>query len=280
MGMFAASEHSHFFCFNFSLFFIAEPVQWCEDGQNSMDKIYCSHDKMRSYGPWRQTSYRYGFFDRHGGNGIAPYDSMNVSYGVGDAEETVSANRRRVEEISGFPVFLSAKQVHGNEIYCLTKPLTASLEIEGVDALITDQDGVGLMIQQADCQAVLLFDSSKKIIAAIHCGWRGSVANIVARVIRRMKDGFGVAPVQLQALISPSLGPCCAEFINYQNELPAEFAPFMARPDHFDFWQLSKSQLIAAGVRETKISSVWPLLVHAAQKITFHTEEPVTSPME
>jgi YfiH family protein len=179
---------------------------------------------------------------------------MNVSYGVGDSERAVAANRQRIGELIGFPVFLSAKQIHDTGIYCLTKPLTGSLEVEGVDALITDQQGVGLMIQQADCQAVLLFDPVKNIIAALHCGWRGSVVNIIDKVISRMKTGFGVVPGQLEAVISPSLGPCCSEFINYHHELPDEFMPFMVRPDYFDFWQISKNQLIGSGVQEAKIN--------------------------
>jgi len=199
-------------------------------------------------------SCRYGFFTRYGGVSRSPFDSMNVSYGVGDNERSVAANRRRTGQLIGFPLLLSAKQIHGTGVYCLTKPLTGSLEVEGVDALITDQQGVGLMIQQADCQAVLLFDPVKNIIAALHCGWRGSVVNIIDKVISCMKTGFGVVPGDLEAAISPSLGPCCAEFINYQHELPDEFMSFMVRPDYFDFWQISKHQLIGVGVPEEKIN--------------------------
>jgi len=199
-------------------------------------------------------SCRYRFFNRHAGISAAPYDSMNVSYGVGDREKAVAENRSMVEEISGFPVLLSARQIHGNGIFCLTEPLVTSLEVESVDALITDQRGVGLMIQQADCQAVLLFDPEKQIAAAVHCGWRGSAANILDKVVCCMKTGFGVDPGQLQAVVSPSLGPCCAEFVHYRDEFPGEFVSFMVRPDYFDFWQISKHQLLNAGLAGTKIS--------------------------
>ena len=123
-------------------------------------------------------------------------------------------------------------------------------EVEGFDALITDLSGVGLMIQQADCQAVLLFDPVKEVIAAVHCGWRGSVQGILGRVIAVMVENYGTAPADLQAVISPSLGPCCAEFVNYRQELPAEFQQFMVRDNYFDFWQISRYQLISAGMSE------------------------------
>ncbi len=202
------------------------------------------------------TACRYGFFDRHGGLGTAPFNSMNVSYGVGDREKTVLENRRRIQKISGSSFLLSAKQVHGDSIYSQTVPLEKNREVADVDALITDQQGIGLMIQQADCQAVLLFDPVKKIVAAVHCGWRGSVINILGKVVRRMISSFGVDAGDLLAAISPSLGPCCAEFVNYKKELPAEFRPFMMREDYFDFWQISKYQLASAGLAELHIKMV------------------------
>ena len=100
-----------------------------------------------------------------------------------------------VKKILALPHLLTAKQVHGSEIYCLTEPLIEDREVEGFDALITDLSGVGLMIQQADCQAVLLFDPVREVIAAVHCGWRGSVQAILLRVIAAMTkqlwDGAG-----------------------------------------------------------------------------------------
>ncbi|OEU48555.1 MAG: hypothetical protein BA862_13310 [Desulfobulbaceae bacterium S3730MH12] len=217
---------------------------------------YCNNQgTVRQYSSSHGIGCRYGFFSRHGGSGTAPFDSMNVSYGVGDEKKTVSVNRQRIGEIIGFSALLSAKQVHGDDIFSLTEPLNSNREIEGADALITDQQGIGLMIQQADCQAVLLFDPVQKVIAAVHCGWRGSVINILAKVVHRMESQFAVSPENLLAAISPSLGPCCAEFVNYREEFPVEFKLFMERPDYFNFWQVSKYQLVDAGLRESKITA-------------------------
>jgi polyphenol oxidase len=190
----------------------------------------------------------YGMFTRHGGVGEGVYASLNVGSQVGDRAETVAENRARVRAAMEVPALLTARQVHGAEIYCLTEALSTDREIDGVDALITAVPGVGLTVQQADCQAVLLFDPQQAVIAAIHCGWRGSVAGIVERVVATMIASYGSDPRRLQAVISPSLGPCCAEFINFNSELPDEFLPFRVNANHFDFWRITAMQLQRAGL--------------------------------
>jgi YfiH family protein len=158
-----------------------------------------------------------------------------------------------IQEKMGSPVLLSARQVHGDKIFSLKTSLDRNREVDGVDSLITDQKGVGLMIQQADCQAVLLYDSQKRVIAAVHCGWRGNVMNILGKTVARLKSDFGVFSGNLHGIISPSLGPCCAEFIHYREELPASFLPFMVRPCYFDFQEISRHQLLDAGLADSNI---------------------------
>ncbi|MCI5208553.1 MAG: laccase domain-containing protein, partial [Candidatus Electrothrix sp. ATG2] len=129
-------------------------------------------------------------------------------------------------------------------------------EYKNYDALITGQKGVGLLIQQADCQAVLLHDPQRKVIGAVHNGWKGSVANIIAQTIRAMQESFGTAPADLRAVISPSLGPCCAEFVHYKKELPLPFHQWQKKENHFDFWAISRWQLQEAGVCNEHIAAV------------------------
>ena len=191
--------------------------------------------------------------DRHNGSSLAPYDSLNVSLGVGDTPETVLANRQLIKQTLNIPQLISARQIHGDQILILDQPLTHEQEFDGYDALITNQADLGLMIQQADCQAVLLHDPLTPSVAAIHCGWRGSVLNIIDKTIRSMMDTFHTDPTALRAYISPSLGPCCAEFINYRSELPPALHRFQARDNHFDFRQISHMQLTSAGVRPENI---------------------------
>jgi len=187
-------------------------------------------------------------FRRHGGISPLPFDSLNVSFGVGDEAAHVRENRIKIKRALGLPVLVSARQVHGDRVLAVEAMQPEDWEAEGYDALITNRSGVGLMIQQADCQAVLLADTKLRAIGVCHAGWRGSVANIIAKTIRAMQQHFAVEPRDLLAAVSPSLGPCCAEFVNYHKELPESFRAFRADGDKFDFWAISRKQLQEAGV--------------------------------
>ncbi|MFZ5775136.1 MAG: peptidoglycan editing factor PgeF [Thermodesulfobacteriota bacterium] len=187
-------------------------------------------------------------FSRHGGVSLAPYHSLNVGLHVGDDASAVSANRWRIKEHLGVKRLVSARQVHGDRVLLIEDMPASDLEHEGYDALVTALPGLGLMIQQADCQAVVLHDPRQHAIGNLHAGWRGSVANIIGTTVTAMSEAFGSRPADLLAAISPSLGPCCAEFVNFREELPPHFHRYQIRANHFDFWSISRDQLTAAGL--------------------------------
>lgn len=195
----------------------------------------------------------HGSYSRHRGSSGWPYDSLNVGLHVGDAQECVCENRERIKQHLGIERLISAKQVHGCEILSVTKRPAEDAEHPGYDALITDLPGVALMIQQADCQAIMLHDPINKAVANIHSGWRGSVQNIIGKTVRAMRHEYGSQPRELLAAISPSLGPCCGEFVDYRDELPEPFHSYQVRPHYFDFWAISRDQLIESGVRRDHI---------------------------
>ena len=197
----------------------------------------------------------HGVFTRHGGNSPPPFDSLNMSDSAGDRPENVERNRAAVSACcDGLPlIFLN--QVHGDEILVFSRdePAPDPTGKRQGDAMITNRPGLMLAVKLADCQGVLLHDPDKKVTAAVHSGWRGSVADIIGKTIDRMKTEFGCRPGDILAGISPSLGPCCAEFVNYKKELPAHFRPYKDGRDHFDFWQISRAQMTAAGIPENNI---------------------------
>ncbi len=195
----------------------------------------------------------YHFFNRHGGVSRGRFASLNLSYKTGDSDANIERNRTIVKEAIGTQRLISAHQVHGNRVYIDDGKAAGSHEAQGYDALISDRPGTALMIQQADCQAVLLYDPLHRAIGAVHSGWRGSVVNIIGATIDLMRRCYGSSAGDLQARIGPSLGPCCAEFVNYKSELPADFQPFQTGKHHFDFWRISAYQLTAAGVSRAAI---------------------------
>jgi hypothetical protein len=197
----------------------------------------------------------HGIFNRHGGISPPPYASLNVSYGVDDDSRRVKENRERIRQSLGFDFLISGRQIHGSQVQVITEKPEADMEITGCDAFITNVAGVGLLIQQADCQAVMLFDPQRLVAANIHSGWRGSVNNIIAATIKVMTEEFATDPAHLLAAISPSLGPCCAEFVHYQQELPGHFHPFQVKPNYFDFRAISRRQLEETGVKPANIAA-------------------------
>lgn len=190
----------------------------------------------------------YRFFNRYGGVSSDVFASLNVGFGTGDSTVNIEQNRTYIKQEMKIKRLVSAGQVHGSRVYAHACHGTVDIEMDGYDGLITNIPGTGLMIQQADCQAVLLYDEEHHAIGAAHCGWRGSVANIIRTIVKQMTDHYDTKPSALKAHISPSLGPCCAEFINYRSELPESFHRFQVKENHFDFWRISADQLIQAGV--------------------------------
>jgi len=148
---------------------------------------------------------------------------------------------------------LSAKQIHGTNVLVFAKNkidgLTANSSHTLVgDALVTNIPKKILVVKVADCQSVILYDPIRHVTANVHCGWRGSIKNIIGRTIKTMERQFGCLSEHIVAGISPSLGPCCAEFINYKTEIPGGFWKYKDGSNHFDFWSLSHDQLCDAGV--------------------------------
>jgi copper oxidase (laccase) domain-containing protein len=101
----------------------------------------------------------------------------------------------------------------------------------------------------------MLYDPVRAVIANIHSGWRGSIADIIGRTVAVMQQRFGCRPAEIVAGIGPSLGPCCAEFVNYRKEIPATLWSYQVSPNHFDFWALSRDQLVRAGLRPGHIET-------------------------
>ena len=196
----------------------------------------------------------HGVFTRNGGYSEVPYHSLNISYAVGDAPDYVTANLNRIRASIGANRLVFMNQSHGADILVLRKDQTERLDgIPSADAIITDVPLIALMVQLAECQGVILFDPKKNVLAKVHCGWRGNVQNILERVVIRMKKDFGCVESNLLAGISPSLGPCCGEFVSHRDIFPDGFSRFRVRENYFDLWAISRWQLENAGLRRGHI---------------------------
>lgn len=190
-----------------------------------------------------------GITTRHGGQSRGALSSLNLSTKSGDDPAALAANRARVLTALGAPdaEWVQGEQVHGGAVAQVTDP--AEEPIAGVDALVTDRRGLALAVLVADCAPILLADPQHRRIAVVHAGWRGLVADVVARAAAVLGAGAGT-----RAYVGPSIGPCCFEVGDeVADELVARFGPSVridsgrAKP-HADLWRASVLALRAAGV--------------------------------
>lgn len=124
---------------------------------------------------------------------------------------------------------VSVKQVHGTDALLVDRPIEAGTTFAGAwDAVITNQPGVLVTVRTADCVPILLHDPIHHVVAAIHSGWRGSVAGIVAKTLSTMQQKFGSQVESIQAAIGPSAGPCCYEVDE----------PVLRRLQSYPYWRL------------------------------------------
>lgn len=188
-------------------------------------------------------------FTRFGGVSKEPYKSLNVRFNIGDKEQNVKKNRALMCKALGLNPrhLISADQAHGKNVHIIDEEFLryhkSDTELSNLDAFISDQPGAALMIQVADCQAILFFDPVKKVVAAVHAGWKGLANDISGETIRLLKKYYKVDPARLLIGISPSLGPCCAFFSDPEKELPKEFHPYVDRQKRVDLWTFSLWQL-------------------------------------
>ena len=150
---------------------------------------------------------------RHGGQSKGAYASMNVNRYCGDRMEDVEANKvllcnhLRIDDKH----LVMPHQIHHTQVRVVT-PEMLNLDarvrktlLNGVDALVTGEAGICIGVSTADCIPVLLHDDVNHVVAAIHAGWRGTLANIVNRTVDTMILNFGTNPQQMEAFIGPGI---------------------------------------------------------------------------
>lgn len=126
-----------------------------------------------------------------------------LQYQLGPGVEAFTSRR---ESVLPYHV-IQGHQVHGCRIAFVDRPDMTREDLEGYDAFITDIQGIAIGVRTADCTPVLLFDPAHSVIAAVHSGWRGTVANISRKTIELMGKTFNTRPEDIRAVIGPSIGP-------------------------------------------------------------------------
>ncbi|MCF0146540.1 MAG: peptidoglycan editing factor PgeF [Eubacterium sp.] len=158
---------------------------------------------------------RHAFTTRYGGVSRGKMASLNLTLREGDFPENVRENLRRFGEVMGAGVddFAVTHQVHENVVRIVDnrdRHICLSDVPYDADGIVTKEKGLPVMCFTADCVPVLLCDSEKKTAAAVHCGWRSSVGDILGEAVKKMCS-LGAEPEKIFAAVGPAIGACCFE---------------------------------------------------------------------
>ena len=158
---------------------------------------------------------RHAFTTRIGGVSTGDQAGLNLSVSKDPDFDHVAENYRRLGAATGIDTghMARTKQVHGNAVRTVTGAdahmLGTPVPYEA-DGLVTNEPGLALICYTADCVPVLLCDQSHGVIAAVHCGWRSSAADILANALDAM-CALGASPSATAAAIGPAISRCCFE---------------------------------------------------------------------
>jgi YfiH family protein len=168
---------------------------------------------------------------------------LNLVFSEADDPEVVAANRRlflmaiaRAERAghrrpagprreAELPGLVTLKQIHSSVMHRVGRSDVAERPRRKGDGLMTDEPGVVLAMQTADCIPVLIADRRRRAVAAFHAGWRGTLKRIVQNGVGRMRLEFGSRPGDLVAAVGPGIGLCCyAVGEEVRSEFESQFA--------------------------------------------------------
>ncbi len=192
-----------------------------------------------------------------------PYH-FSLALHTGEHPQDIIANRNTLSRMLGSVsplTYIVANQTHSDHISIITEKKSKGWDnikdaVEDCDALITDTKGIMLTILTADCVPILLYDTKKKVIAAIHAGWRGTQKRITQKTVHQMVQTYHCNPKDIIAGIAPAIGRCCYEvgkevaqhFFDVPESFTVKNIKYM-----LDLPYLNKQQLLEAGVQETNI---------------------------
>jgi hypothetical protein len=218
---------------------------------------------------------------RHGGVSQPPYASLNLGKNTDDDPSLVAENKRLFCAALGTTPDRMAwtKQIHGDQILSVDTPGGA----EGFDALITGTPDILLVVSVADCTPILIADPANRAIAAIHAGWRGTAAGIVAKTLEKMKDQFGTRGSDCVAFVGTCIDECSFEV---GDEVADQFVDAFKRRDPasgkylVDLKKANAQQLHDFGIPEHQIEiSPWSTILNNADYFSHRLEHGVTGRM-
>ena len=206
---------------------------------------------------------------RYGGVSEATYGTLNLSLGQTDKPSNVLENRRRLANALNIKPtdFVFPSQVHGTNIVRVAEEdrgkgaLAKNDAFSNTDGLITNIKGLCLVTLAADCVPVIFYDPINQAIGVAHSGWKGTVLQIAAHLVRAMQHEYSSKPSDLLVGIGPSGGPTRYEVKqDVINEVANRFVLSKVivksgAKTYFDMWEAIRITLIKSGVKAKNIET-------------------------
>jgi len=193
-----------------------------------------------------------------------PYQG-SMALHTGEEHRAIIQNRDKLKSL--FPKnssFISVLQVHSNNILDIKNKQNIGWDrldrTIQADALITATSSIVLTILTADCVPILLFDKKKRVIAAVHAGWRGTADDIIIKTLTYMKKSYNSNPTDIIASIGPAIGECCYEV---DSSVASKFQKYhrfitnkISNKFMLDLKGINRKQMIDFGVLESNIDTI------------------------
>ena len=163
----------------------------------------------------------HGFFNRKGGKSNGIYKSLNCGPGSNDKKINVKKNLKLVKKKLGKNIrdIVLLNQIHSNKFIFIDKKFKFNKNKFKADAIITDQKKIPIAVLTADCVPILLYDTKKNIIAALHAGWKGAFKGIISKVVN-----FMLRKGSERKDIIAAIGPCInAQSYNVKENFKKKF---------------------------------------------------------
>jgi polyphenol oxidase len=221
--------------------------------------------------PLERAGFKNAFSTRLGGVSELPDaagETMRGQLSLGnfsqDERERVMENRRRFLDAIGATgwALVTARQFHSAEVRSLRDAQDARGEPTACDALTANLPRTLLAVQTADCLPVLIVDERTRAFAAVHAGWRGTLARIVARTVERMQHEYDARPADLRAALGPAISAenfeVGAEVLGAFRREFAYAEELFSRPQpsgkaNIDLNRANVRQLLDAGLAEGRV---------------------------
>jgi YfiH family protein len=203
-------------------------------------------------------AFPHGFTTRGGGGSREPYQTLNLGGAVGDDAAAVERNWAALRAATGL-AFARVRQVHGDRVIVVRDaPPPGAEPAEEADAVLSTTPGVAACVAVADCVPVLIGDPRSGAVAAVHAGWRGTLAHAAARAVEALARTVGAQPGDLLAAIGPAIGPCCYEVSQevaqaFKDDLGHRVADPRSGSSRVDLWLANELVLRRAGVSRERI---------------------------